>query len=345
MKSGTISAALLLSACSGPKQDNAAEPKPVAAVTAAVVQSTTLPEVLTAYGAAEIAAGSEGTVAAAVDSSIIGIQASPGDLVRAGQALVTLKPGPVVMLDIARLGREVQTATDTYARAVRLRATGLVSDADVSTARATLATAQTTLQSTQGRLKGALPAPISGVVQSVALAPGDFATAGTPIMKIGSLSGGRIRLGIDATEAPRVRPGQRVQITPAGGGPGFSTTVISLDPRADPQTRKMSVLAAAPEGQVVGPGAALKGEITLGERIGVPTVPHAAVLFEADKPYLFVVDKGVAHRRDVLLGIQAADRVEVRQGVRPGEKVVLEGGTALSDGMAVRLASQAGPSA
>ena len=53
----------------------------------------------------------------------------------------------------------------------------------------------------------------------------------------------------------------------------------------------------------------------------------------------------VAHRRDVRLGAQAADKVEIAQGVAPGDKVVVDGAAALDDGMAVREGAPTGPAA
>ena len=51
---------------------------------------------------------------------------------------------------------------------------------------------------------------------------------------------------------------------------------------------------------------------------------------------MFVVARGVAHRRDVGVGATEGDRVAITKGVRPGELVVTQGGTAIDDGMKVR---------
>jgi len=46
---------------------------------------------------------------------------------------------------------------------------------------------------------------------------------------------------------------------------------------------------------------------------------------------------GTAHRRDVKIGADGADRIEISDGLKAGEQVIVDGAAALDDGMAVRL--------
>ena len=75
-----------------------------------------------------------------------------------------------------------------------------------------------------------------------------------------------------------------------------------------------------------------------------PAVPLAAVVRPAGRAEgyaVFVVedvDGGtVAHEREVVLGTVEGSRVELTQGVRPGERVVVLGATLLHDGEHVRV--------
>ena len=51
---------------------------------------------------------------------------------------------------------------------------------------------------------------------------------------------------------------------------------------------------------------------------------------------MFVVASGTAHRRDVTVGATDGDRVAITRGVKAGERVVTQGGTAVEDGIKVR---------
>ena len=174
------------------------------------------------------------------------------------------------------------------------------------------------------------------------VAPGALVAAGAPLLTVGSAIGTRVRLGLDPADAPRVHAGDAVHLASMIGDRQVASRVLSVDPRADPQTRQASVFVEAPPHSPFASGEAIKGEITVARRTGVGVVPRAAVLYEGDRPYLFVISGGVAHRRDLVLGVSTPDQVEIRQGVRIGEHVALDGGTALTDGMAVREARPAG---
>jgi multidrug efflux pump subunit AcrA (membrane-fusion protein) len=60
------------------------------------------------------------------------------------------------------------------------------------------------------------------------------------------------------------------------------------------------------------------------------------LLDDGGKPYVFVVSNDAAHRVDIVPGNTAGDQITVLQGLVAGNRVVIEGGTALEDGMKVR---------
>ncbi|HEY2661840.1 MAG TPA: efflux RND transporter periplasmic adaptor subunit [Caulobacteraceae bacterium] len=343
-RASTLILMLLLAACSKAKDEPDA--KPTALVTTAVAAKAAMADTVTAYGAAEFNPDSERTLAAPVEAVVAQILAPAGTRVSAGQAVVVLKQSPASQLDLNKAKADAATAADAYARAQRLRATGLDSDADVETARAASVAAVETAKSLSARSGAALTlrAPIGGVVETTALAPGDLAAQGAAVAKVGALGGLRVRLGVEAQEASAVKAGASVRLAPLAGGEGRVVTVVSVDPRQDPQTRLASVIVRAPAGAFA-PGQPLKGVIVLREEAGATVIPRAAVLFDQEQPYVFVVQKSAAHRRDLKLGAEDDDKVAVTQGLNPGDRVVVEGASALDDGMAVREGKAAAPKA
>ena len=60
---------------------------------------------------------------------------------------------------------------------------------------------------------------------------------------------------------------------------------------------------------------------------------------EGDSRFVYIVDPdGTARRTAVRTGLRSGGRVEILEGLRPGQKVVTEGVVKLTDGMKVRLA-------
>jgi multidrug efflux system membrane fusion protein len=79
-------------------------------------------------------------------------------------------------------------------------------------------------------------------------------------------------------------------------------------------------------------------EILAEEHKDVVLVPAAAVVKEDEKAAVFVVGPdGKAHRRDVTLGIETLEEVEIEKGVKAGEKVIVKGHEELPDGATVTL--------
>jgi RND family efflux transporter MFP subunit len=333
----------LLPACSkGPADQDAT---PTALVTTAVVARGDIAETVTAYGAVEFNPDAEHSLTAPVEAVVTAVLAPAGTQVTAGQPIVSLKLSPASQLDLGKAQADAAAATAAYARAQRLRASGLDSDADVETARAAAAAAEESARSLAGRAGGALVlrAPIAGVVEAVTPGPGDTVAAGASVAKLGALSGLRVRLGVEPAAAARLARNAAVRLSPLTGGPEQAASVLSIDPRLDAQTRLASVVVRAPGGGLA-PGEPLKGVLVLSEHAGAAVIPRAALLYDQDKPYVYVVAKAVAHRRDLVLGASDDERVEAASGLDVGDRVVVEGASALDDGMAVREGAAAAKS-
>jgi RND family efflux transporter MFP subunit len=339
MKAGlALTLAILLAACGSSEDAADSEAKPVALVALAPARQGAVDETLTVYGAVEAGAMGKHVLAAPAEATVVAIEAPVGTKVGAGQVVVRLAPSPTSRLDYAKAATDAATAQAAYARAQRLRADGLVSDADVETARAAALSAGAT-RASLGARNGALTlrAPTAGFVESVASAPGDLVAPGTAVASIAGSGNLRARFGIDPAQASRVRPGMVLRVTPPSGIP-FSAPVLSVDPVVDPTTKLASLFVNVPAGSGIGINSALNGQLDLGSTGGgaALTIPYGALLDDAGQPYVFVVTKGVAHRRDVETGAVSGDRIVIVKGVKPGDQVVTEGGTALEDGTQVR---------
>jgi RND family efflux transporter MFP subunit len=69
---------------------------------------------------------------------------------------------------------------------------------------------------------------------------------------------------------------------------------------------------------------------------GLPEVPQRALVPGSDPPAVFVFDGRLARLRPIKVGATAGDRVQVREGLRPQDKVILPGDGPLTDGQPVR---------
>ncbi len=334
---------LLLAACAKTASEADAA-KPTAEVTTAVLVAGALDQTLTAYGAVEFAPGAERSLSAPIEARVAQVTAGAGSPVAAGQTLVVLTPSPQSQIDLAKATEDARTARQAFERATRLQASGLDSNADLETARATNVAAQATLRSLAARAAGlVVKSPVGGVVETLTAAPGDLVAAGASLGKVGQLSAVRLRLGVDPATAARLRVGLAVRLQAAAGGPVRLGAIRGVNPQLDPQTRMAAVFIDAP-GAAFAPGQPVRGDIVLGVA-GGPLAPRAAVYYDQDQAYVLVVTAGTAHRRDVTLGGGAGEQVVIAKGAAAGERIVVEGGASLDDGTAVREAAPAAPEA
>jgi len=311
---------------------------PVALVSVGTVSVGAVAETVTLFGAVENNAAARFALSAPVEAIVTAIEAPVGTPVRRGQIVARLAPSPTSRLDLVKAQGDARLAVETAARASRLRADGLVGDAEVETARAAANSATATLTSLTGRTGGlVLRATVAGFVETVVPAAGDLVAAGGPVATIARAGDLRARFGVEPALARRIDRGASLLIVPTGADASFAARVLSVDPVVDPTTRLASVYAAIPFETGLGAGETLSIQLRVTASTAGLTIPYAAVLDDGGQPYVYLVVGGVARRRDIVSGAATGDRIGVTRGLRRGERVVTAGGTALEDGMRVRL--------
>ncbi|MEG3146741.1 efflux RND transporter periplasmic adaptor subunit [Sphingomonas sp. RT2P30] len=331
----------LLAGCGGAAEEEK-KPEAVALVRTAPATPGAPGDGLTLYGATEAGPGAARGIVAPAEAIVAAIDAPTGTAVRAGQAIVTLRPSPATRTEMAKAASDATTAAAAYRRAQRLRGDGLVSDAEVETARAAL-TAATATRDNLGLRGGhaVLRAPVAGTVQGLATRVGDQLAAGATIATIGTTGDVRARFGVDPAVARRIRIGQTIRIMAVDGSHEATVAIVGVDPQIDPATRLASVYARVP-GAGLGAGEPLRAALSVATNAAGVSIPYAALLDDGGRSYVFVVRHGVATRVAVAPGNSSGDSLQILSGLNPGDRVVTEGGTALEDGMKVRE-SAAGP--
>ena len=144
-------------------------------VTLATAKRGDVTSTRTVYGAIDQDAGSQFTLSAPVEATVSRIAAPAGTVVERGQLVVALTPSPSTRAAIEKLSADARMAELAYERTRRLRTDGLVSDAELESARAAAQGAQASqasLATQSGQL--ALRAPGQGYVLAIATSPGNL---------------------------------------------------------------------------------------------------------------------------------------------------------------------------
>jgi membrane fusion protein, multidrug efflux system len=223
------------------------------------------------------------------------------------------------------------------ARVEAAKAQGRASEEELSQTRARLA-------------KGLVRSPIDGVValkdvNLVSLA--SDAAAAKPIFRIVDNRLMNLTVTVPSSQMSAIKIGQPVQFTTDGvPGKSFTGKVMFINPSVSEADRSLKVVAEVPNvpEQLKG-GLFAKGKIVTGCRRGVIQVPRGTLSapdLEQHTGSLFVVEAGVAHKRDVVTGAVAGELVEVASGLKAGEQLVSRGGFNIKDGDRVTVANATG---
>jgi HlyD family secretion protein len=176
--------------------------------------------------------------------------------------------------------------------------------------------------------------PISGVVSDRPLYPGEMANPGAPLLTVMDISAVVARVNVPIAQAAAVKVGQSATIVLVDTRESFPAKVTVVSPASDPASTTVQVWAEAQNpGERLKPGAGVRLEVIAEEVKNALVVPPAAILpgEEGGQAVLVVDSESVTHLRKVEIGIRDGDKVQLLNGVRPGESVVIVGGLGVDD--------------
>ncbi|QRK14068.1 efflux RND transporter periplasmic adaptor subunit [Archangium violaceum] len=213
--------------------------------------------------------------------------------------------------------------------------------ADASAAKAALDQAELNLRDAYVR------APMEGVLQTRTVQTGQYVQPGTVLATLLRRDPLLLRFTVAESDVGRLKTGMPARFTVRSDGRTYTGRISYVADAADPASRMVKVTAevSGPEAKALRPGAFATVSVPVETARGAPVIPQTAVR-PSERGFLtFVVRDGKARERVVELGLRTADGlVEVREGLEPGEQLVVRGGEALKDGAAVRIAEGPKPS-
>lgn len=200
-------------------------------------------------------------------------------------------------------------------------------------------------QAESRRAETELRAPFAGIVTARRGDVGSLASPGNAVLSIQGASTPQVRISIPAANAGAVFVGQAADVTLDGvKDRTFAGRISNLNAAADPVSRQIAALIQlSSNDKVLRPGLFGKVAIVIDSVDASVTVPREAVRNGREGATVAVVgEENKAEVRPVKLGIQDGKRVQILEGVKPGEKVVTLSFTPVRDGQTLQLPGQRG---
>lgn len=293
-----------------------------------------------------------------------------GDTVRAGQLLAKINDATFrdqlaqAQAQVTQTKIAVTRDSSAYFRSKMLSDRDLGSDAEVEIAEASYQSSVAQLESAKASLTQArenfsfteVRSPVRGVILSRTGEEGDVASSAQPIFEIANLVGYETRVFLPVQDWRFVKIGQPVNLRVSNEAETSANGVISRkSPQLDATTGLGEVvISLTTSGPSIYPGVLTENVIDIDYKPQAVVVPRGALVEKVEtvvepesntitleRTYSVFVAVGdtVAELRQLELGIEQGDRIEVLNGLRPGESFIVTGQASLKDGGKIRVAT------
>jgi RND family efflux transporter MFP subunit len=286
---------------------------------------------------------------AKVGGYVKALRADIGDRVAAGQVLAELEV-PELIADEARTRAELALAELEHRRLQEAakQAPDLVPRQQVDAAAARLAVAKAAQERNATLLGFAMiRAPFAGVISRRSVDVGAFVPAATgggagpaALFVLTDFATVRVQAALPESEAGLAVPGQPVSVlAEAAGAKPYATQLTRLSGVLENPSKTMLIESVLPN-----PDGALKPGMYANVRLGIEThrgvrlLPLTAVIMEKAVATAYVHEAGKARRRVLKAGFNDGTNLEILDGLKPDEDVLVVGTATLTDGQAVTLA-------
>ena len=308
------------------------------AVIAAEVAARSFVDRFTALGTARSNESIE--VISRLSSVVTHINFTEGQTVQAGELLLELDSREI-RAELAMAQASLKQKRSQFERSQTLSETRVVSEADLEQLQAEVLMAEAEVRAAQARLDDAyIRAPFAGTVGLRRISLGDLVGPDTIITTLDDTATIKLEFTIPEAFLASLQTGMTIQAASTiYPNQPFVGRVSTIDPRIDPATRSVAVLAQLPnQDELIKPGMFLTVNLER-QRDNVLLIPEEALMPRQGRQYVYVVEDGHAVEKQVELGVRAPGLAEIRSGLAPGDVVITEGTQKVRHGAAVQIVS------
>jgi RND family efflux transporter MFP subunit len=342
--------AVFVSGC-GQKQAAGNEEPPAISVKTSVIQPVPIAEVSEYLGT--LKSRHSTVLNPQVEGQITNIFVRSGDRVKAGTALMQIDPikqqATLGSQEAARAAQEanVHFAQIQWERSQKLFDAGVISKQEYDQARTNLETAQHQLKALESQVLQqqaelhyySVKAPTEGIVGDIPVRVGDRVTNATVLTTVDQPGPLEVYINIPVERAKDLKIGQKVQLLDSQGKVAVETQIDFISAQVDNNTQSVLVKATVKNSSdTLRTSQFARTRVVWSVHEG-PVIPVLAVQRINGQYFAFVVEgtgKSQMARQKVLrLGEMIGNDYAVLDGLKLGDRVVVEGAQNLTDGAPV----------
>jgi len=303
-----------------------------------IVQTQSLSKILEATGS--VAATRLARVASPGEGPIIDCRVREGDLVKRGEKVLGIGRNTAAQALLAAAMAAFKEQEQDLKRVQQLVESGAIPGATLDTSRSKFESARAQVaKARESTGDYSVAAPWDGIVSKVLVRDGDYVAPRTVLVELFDPHSLVIRFSVPEVQATEI--GENMAVTAqldAYPGKSFQGRVRRVYPELDSRMRTRTAEAILADPLELIPGMFARIQVTLQSVPEAVTVPSEAVIVTPKGERIaFVVREGKAVRRKIETGIEKDGRIQIVNGLQPGEPVVVAGNEKLKDGAEVQV--------
>jgi membrane fusion protein (multidrug efflux system) len=286
----------------------------------------------------KLAANRSVIISPEVTGRIVKIAVQSGQSVAKGETLIALDAGKQ-QAELAEQSASLRDENRKLSDMRKLVARGAVTQSELEGQEATVAEVQARLDAARYELSlRTLQAPFAGTVSLIDLSEGALVNSGDTLLHLDELDKLRLDLAVPERYLSLLRPGMAVTATStAWPDQQFNGILTTLDSRISNDTQNIKARVMIPNGNgQLRPGMLLNVELALPAQ-QLTLIPAQSVEYAGEQRFVYRLEAdGRVKRVPVVLGETEGETVWVTEGLKVGDRIVVEGLVNLRDGVQVR---------
>jgi membrane fusion protein, multidrug efflux system len=279
-----------------------------------------------------------------IDGTVQDIKFEEGKPVEKGQLLIQLDPTKLTA-SLDETEAQFKLTDENFQRMKTLQKDNVMAQQEYDQAASAYNISHAILDRKRRELQDTqVLAPFAGVMGSRLVSPGQVIDKDAKLTSLVALDPVKIEMNVPERFLGQMALGQKIEVKVAAyGDEKFKGEVYFIAPQVDSDTRTVLVKAKIPNSDFrLKPGMFASLDLTLKVREDAVVIPEAALILNADTVAVFVVDdKQTAQLVMVKTGLRMDGQVEITDGLKGGEHVIVEGYQKTQPGAPVVIAPAA----
>lgn len=174
---------------------------------------------------------------------------------------------------------------------------------------------------------GNIISPISGIITDKKYLKGEFISVGTPVATVVDVESLKVYIFVNENEIQYIQKGQTADITASVfPGKNFKGKVSYVAPTADENYNyKIEILVSTKENKELKAGTYVNVSFKATSDIPTLFIPKRALVEGVKKAYVYIQDGNKALRKDIVVGQESGEKIQVVSGLKEGDLVVIDG--------------------